>query len=181
VSVNPGRRRFQRWIFTEENPPNMPEYRGLFDETISRGAGNKETNGEFWRSRTACSLESSSNLITCRGGHRVRMIYHSHSSSLTTGSGHCRGQFRSQSLCKVADQPWFFPENQGDPSMQIHATRIDIFVIHKILQRARQSSSRWLIKSYNFVTFVRNRQPESGMSPPDYSPGMPSAGASPPC
>ena len=49
--MNPGRRRFQRWIFTEENPPNMPEYRGLFDETISRGAGNKETNGEFWRSR----------------------------------------------------------------------------------------------------------------------------------
>jgi hypothetical protein len=36
VSVNPGRRRFQRWIFTEENPPNMPEYRGLFDETISQ-------------------------------------------------------------------------------------------------------------------------------------------------
>ena len=29
---------------------------------------------------------------------------------------------------------------------------------------ARQSSSRWLIKSYNFVTFVRNRQPESGVS-----------------
>ena len=36
VSVNPGRRRFQRWIFTEENPPNMPEYRRLFDETISQ-------------------------------------------------------------------------------------------------------------------------------------------------
>ena len=69
----------------------------------------------------------------------------------------------------------------GDPSMQIHATRIAIFVIHNILQRARQSSSRWLIKSYNFVTFVRNPQSESGMSPPDYSPGMPSAGASPPC
>jgi len=25
VSVNPGRRRFQRWIFTEENSPNMLE------------------------------------------------------------------------------------------------------------------------------------------------------------
>jgi hypothetical protein len=32
-----------------------------------------------------------------------------------------------------------------------------------------------------FRQFVRNRQPESGMSPPDYSPGTPSAGASPPC
>jgi hypothetical protein len=47
-------------------------------------------------------------------------------------SGPCHGQFRSQSLCKVADQPWFLPENQGQPSMQIHATRIDIFVTHKI-------------------------------------------------
>ena len=34
--MNPGRRRFQCWIFTEENSPNMPEYRGLFDETISQ-------------------------------------------------------------------------------------------------------------------------------------------------
>jgi hypothetical protein len=38
-------------------------------------------------------------------------------------------------LSQVADQPWFLPENQGDPSMQIHPTRIDIFVIHKLLQR----------------------------------------------
>jgi hypothetical protein len=34
----------------------------------------------------------------------------------------------------VAHQPWFLSENQGDPSMQIDPTRIDIFVIHKILQ-----------------------------------------------
>src|ERR1700682_1827535 len=46
------------------------------------GIDNKEANGEFWRSRTACSLESSSNLITCGGDHRVRMIYHSHSSPI---------------------------------------------------------------------------------------------------
>ena len=30
-------------------------------------------------------------------------------------SGPCHGQFRSQSLSKVANQPWFLPENQGDP------------------------------------------------------------------
>ena len=33
VSVNPGRRRFQRWIFTEEKAPDMPEHR----RTIRRG------------------------------------------------------------------------------------------------------------------------------------------------
>ena len=45
VSVNPGRRGFKRWIFTGENPPNMPEYRGLFDETISqRGADNPQAD-----------------------------------------------------------------------------------------------------------------------------------------
>jgi hypothetical protein len=110
------------------------------------------------------------------------MIYHPYSSSLTTAAADIAvANFDRSRSAKSRTSPWFFPENQGDPSMQIHATRIDIFVIHKILQRARQSSSRWLIKSYNFVTFVRNRQPESGMSPPDYSPGMPSAGASPPC
>ena len=59
---------------------------------LARGAGNKETNGEFWRSWTACSLESSSNLITCRGDHRVRMIYHIADYS----SGACRGQFQLQ-------------------------------------------------------------------------------------
>jgi hypothetical protein len=31
-----GRGRFQRWISTEEDSPNMPEYRGLFDEAISQ-------------------------------------------------------------------------------------------------------------------------------------------------
>jgi hypothetical protein len=46
-------------------------------------------------------------------------------------SGPCHGQFRSQSLSKVANQPWFLPENQGDPSMQIHSVRIDICMIHK--------------------------------------------------
>ena len=38
--------------------------------------------------------------------------------------------------------------------MQIHATRIDIFLVHKILQRRAIITSRWLIKSYNSVTFV---------------------------
>ena len=32
-------------------------------------------------------------------------------------NGPCHGQFRSQSLSKVAHQPWFLPENQGDPSI----------------------------------------------------------------
>jgi hypothetical protein len=63
------------------------------------------------------------------------MIYHSHSSSLTTAADLAVANFRSQSFSNVADQPWFLPENQGDPSMQIHPTRIDIFVIHNILQR----------------------------------------------
>jgi hypothetical protein len=38
VSVNPGRRGVQALDFhgRKENPPNMPEYRGLFDETISQ-------------------------------------------------------------------------------------------------------------------------------------------------
>jgi hypothetical protein len=42
-----------------------------------------ETKGDFCRSRTARSLESSNNRITCKGGHSVRMIYHSQTSSLT--------------------------------------------------------------------------------------------------
>src|ERR1700733_3447810 len=46
------------------------------------------------------------------------------------GSGPCHGQFRSQSLSKVANQPWFLPENQGDPSMQIHSVKIDICMMH---------------------------------------------------
>ena len=50
------------------------------------GGDNKETNGEFFRSRAACSLESSSNRITCRGDQRVRMIYHSRSLSLTAAA-----------------------------------------------------------------------------------------------
>jgi hypothetical protein len=99
------------------------------------GVDNKETNGEFWRSRTACSLESSSNLITCRGDHRVRMIYHSLSLSLTAAVSLAVANLDRSRSAKSRDQPWFLPENEGDPSMQIHPTRIDIFVIHKILQR----------------------------------------------
>src|SRR5258708_37882781 len=77
-------------------------------------------------------------------------------------SGLCHGQFRSQSLSKVADQPWFLPENQGDPSMQIHPTRIDIFVIHKF------SSDATIIfplanRKLQFRHIRRNRQPESGI------------------
>src|SRR5580704_6252934 len=47
------------------------------------GVDNKEGNGEFCRSRTARSLESSKSRMTCRGDQRVRMIYHSRSMSLT--------------------------------------------------------------------------------------------------
>src|SRR4029077_13426927 len=46
-------------------------------------------------------------------------------------SGPCHGQFRSQSLSKVANQPRFLSENQGDPSLQIHSVSIDICVIDK--------------------------------------------------
>jgi len=148
---------------------------------LARGAGNKETNGEFWRSRTACSLESSSNLITCRGDHRVRMIYHSHSSSLTTAADLAVANFDRSRSAKSRTSPGSFLRTKAIRRCKFMLREPTFFVIHKILQRARQSSSRWLIKSYNFVTFVRNRQPESGMSPPDYSLGMPSAGASPPC
>src|ERR1700738_388311 len=124
---------------------------------LARGAGNKETNGEFWRSRTACSLESSSNLITCRGDDDILLPF----IVADYSSGPCHGQFRSQSLSKVADQPWFLPENQGDPLMQIHPTRIDIFVIHKF------SSGATIIfppanRKLQFRHIRRNRQPESG-------------------
>src|SRR5271165_7330033 len=57
----------------------------------------------------------------------------------------------------------------NNPSMQIHPTRIDIFVIHKILQRRGQSSSSWLIESYNSVTFVETVSRNQASSPPDYS------------
>jgi hypothetical protein len=45
-----------------------------------------------------------------------------------------RGQFRSQSFRKDADQSWFLPENQGNPSMQIHTAKIDMFLIHILLR-----------------------------------------------
>src|ERR1700726_4908165 len=44
---------------------------------------NNDRSGDVFRSRVACSLESSSNLMTCRGDHKGRMPYHSQSSSPT--------------------------------------------------------------------------------------------------
>src|SRR6202030_1728464 len=47
------------------------------------GSDNSDRSGDVFRSRVARSLESSSNLMTCRGDHKVRMTYHSQSSSPT--------------------------------------------------------------------------------------------------
>ena len=68
-------------------------------------------------------------------------------------SGPCHGQFLSQSLSKVANQPWFLPENQADPSMQIHSVRIDICMIHKC------PISRLLYFHVSIVQLALSRRP----------------------
>src|ERR1700726_1265895 len=47
---------------------------------------NNDRSGDVFRSRVACSLESSSNLMPCRGDHKVRMTCHSQSSLPTAAA-----------------------------------------------------------------------------------------------
>jgi hypothetical protein len=68
-------------------------------------------------------------------------------------SGPCHGQFLSQSLSKVANQPWFLPENQGEPSMQMHSVSIDICMIHKC------PISRLLYFHVSIVQLALSRRP----------------------
>ena len=72
------------------------------------GGDNKEANGEFFRSRTVCSLESSSNRITCRGDQRVRMIYHSRSSLLTAAADLAVANFDRSRSAKSRTSPGSF-------------------------------------------------------------------------
>jgi hypothetical protein len=109
----------------------MSEYRGLFDAAISQ---RDRKQRDKWRilakpdGMFAGIFQYSNHLL--RGPQSeddipLPFIVADYS------SGPCHGQFRSQSLSKVANQPWFLPENQGDPSMQIPSVRIDICMIHK--------------------------------------------------
>jgi len=95
------------------------------------GIDNKETNGEFWRSLTACSLESSSNLTTCWGDHRVRMIYHCHSLSLTAAADLAAAHFDRSRSAKVRTSPGSFLRTKA------------ILRCKSIL---RESTFSWLIK-----------------------------------
>jgi len=115
--------------------PFWNDYSGSGVVSRCLGVDNKETNGEFWRSRTACSLESSNNLITCRGDHRVRMIYHSHSLLLTAAADLAVAIFDRSCPTKSRSSPGSFRRTKAILRCKSILTRIDILAIHKILPR----------------------------------------------
>ena len=96
--------------YSHDRSPNCRnvDYSGSGVVARCLSVDNKETNGEFWRSRTACSLEPSSNLITWRGDHRVKMIYHSHSLSSSAAADLDVANFARSRSAKSRTSPGSF-------------------------------------------------------------------------